>query len=171
MAQNNMAFSESKPLIDVTLAILYQEGQFLMQLRDDFSHIVHPGVWGFFGGHIEPGEAPDSGIRRELMEELAYMPPVLELFFAQSGNRADPQGNYRVRRSFYHGELTVPISSLVLGEGQDLALCSETEIRAGQKYSVKLDEVRPLGQSHQRALLDFMDSGLMYSVSVSSEKA
>ena len=36
------------PLIEVTAAILHQDGQFLLQLRDDFPHIVYPGVWGFF---------------------------------------------------------------------------------------------------------------------------
>ncbi len=54
-------------LPEVTMAILYQEGQFLMQLRDDFPHIIYPGVWGFFGGHIEIGENADIGIRRELL--------------------------------------------------------------------------------------------------------
>jgi len=162
-AHNNEASSErtleSTPLIDVTLAILYQQGRFLMQLRDDLPHIAYPGVWGFFGGHIEPGEAADSGIRRELIEELAYAPPVLDLFFTQSDDK--------VRRCFYHGELSVPVSSLVLGEGQDLALCSEAEVRAGQKYSVRLAEIRPLGKPHQQALLDFIDSGLMYSSPIS----
>jgi 8-oxo-dGTP diphosphatase len=141
------------PLVEVTLAILYREGQFLLQLRDDFPHIIYPGIWGFFGGHIEPGENADTGVRRELIEEIGYAPPQLALFCEQS------DGN--VRRYFYHGELVVPVSELQLNEGQDMALCSVEEIRAGEKYSQKLDEVRSLGKPHQQALLSFLESGLL----------
>ncbi len=143
----------SKPLVAVTLAILYRQGGFLMQLRDDFPHIVYPGYWGFFGGHIEPGEDADTGMRRELLEELGYVPPALTLF------REECNGN--IRRYYYYGELTLPLSELQLNEGQDLGLCSVEEIRAGEKYSEKLGEMRSLGKPHQQALLTFVDSGLL----------
>ncbi|NJM96018.1 MAG: NUDIX domain-containing protein [Phormidesmis sp. RL_2_1] len=143
----------SEPLVKVTLAILYREGQFLMQLRDDVPHIVHPGVWGFFGGHIEPGEDTAMGLRRELMEEIAYVPPQLTLFREAADSK--------IHRYYYYGELTVPTTELVLNEGQDLALFSVDEIVAGQKYSEKLAQVRSLGKPHQQALLTFLDSGLM----------
>ena len=123
-----------------------------MQLRDDFPHIVHPGCWGFFGGHIEANEAVDIGIRRELVEELGYLPPKLALFQQHADSSK--------RRYYYHGELTVPVSELQLNEGQDLGLCSVEEIRAGQKYSEVLGEVRSLGKPHQQALLKFLESGL-----------
>ena len=135
--------------IEVTLAILYREGEFLMQLRDDFPHIVYPGCWGFFGGHIEPGENADTGMRRELLEELGYVPPQLALF--------QEKFDGEVRRYYYHGPLTVPVGELQLNEGQDLGLCSAAEIRAGEKYSQRLGEMRSLGTPHQRALLTFMD--------------
>lgn len=142
-----------KPLVEVTLAILYRENKFLMQLRDDFDYIIYPGVWGFFGGHIEPGETPTVGVKRELDEEIAYVPPKLSLFVEQADEK--------VRRYFYHGELTVPIDALALNEGQDLALCSIEEIEKGEKYSEKLGEVRSLGKPHRQALLTFINSGLM----------
>ena len=148
-----MSASTTPPLVEVTLAILYHEGHFLMQLRDDFPHIIYPGVWGFFGGHIEPGEAADVGVRRELMEELAYVPPQLHLFLDEADDH--------VRRYYYYGELTVPLSELELNEGQDMALCSISDIQAGQKYSQKLSEVRSMGKPHQQALLSSLDSGLM----------
>ncbi len=141
------------PLRKVTLAILYREGQFLMQLRDDFPHIIHPGIWGFFGGHIEPGEDAYTGMVRELQEEIGYAPPQLLLFRQER----DAQS----QRYYYHGELTVPVSELKLNEGQDLALCSPAEIRLGEKYSAKLDEMRSLGKPHQKALLAFIESSLI----------
>lgn len=138
-------------LVEVTMAILHQDGKFLMQLRDDFPHIVHPGCWGFFGGHLDPGEDADTAINRELLEEIGFLPPALSLFEQQSDETK--------RRYYYHGELTVPISDLQLNEGQDLALCSVAEIRAGEKFSEKLGEVRSLGKPHQAILLKFMRSG------------
>ena len=57
-------------MIQVSLAILYQEGRFLFQLRDNIPGIVHPGVWGLFGGHLEPEETPELCLKRELIEEI-----------------------------------------------------------------------------------------------------
>ena len=126
-----------------------------MQLRDDFPHIIHPGKWGFFGGHLEPGESPDAGVKRELMEELAYVPPKLDLFEKQVDT-------YKIRY-FYHGELSVPVDQLSLNEGQDIALCSPEEVIAGERYSERIGEVRQLvNYPHQQALLSFMRSGLTH---------
>lgn len=124
-----------------------------MQLRDDFPHIIYPGLWGFFGGHVEPGEVAAVGVRREIEEEIAYTPPTLTLFLEEADEK--------VHRYYYYGELTVPLDELALNEGQDMALCSVSEVRAGQKYSKKLSEVRAMGQPHQKALLAFIESGLM----------
>lgn len=137
----------------VTMAILYRDRHFLMQLRDDFPHIVYPGIWGFFGGHIESGESSEAGVRRELVEEIGYVPTQIELF------REQIDTSYR--RYYYYAELTVPLSELQLNEGQDIALCSVAEIRSGQKYSEKLGEMRSLGQPHRQILLDFIESGLV----------
>ena len=149
----------SSPLVEVTLAILYQDGRFLMQLRDDIPTIVHPGIWGFFGGHIEPGEDATAGLLRELDEEIGYSPEQVALFRQQTEARTHD----RVRRYYFYGELCVPISDLVLSEGQDMALCSPAEIQAGEKHSLALGEVRQMGSHHRQALLDFIDSGLMHS--------
>lgn len=145
------------PIVEVTLAILHRDGQFLMQLRDDIPTIVHPGIWGFFGGHIEPGEDATAGLLRELEEEIAYRPESVTLFRQQMQDRA----NDRVRRYYFYGELAVPVSDLVLSEGQDMALCSPAEIHAGEKYSTVLGEVRRMGGHHRQTLLDFIESGLM----------
>jgi len=59
-------------MIFVALAILEQDGRFLMQLRDDIPTILYPGVWGLFGGHLEAGESPEIGLKRELKEEINY---------------------------------------------------------------------------------------------------
>ncbi len=67
-------------MIFVALAILEQDGRFLMQLRDDIPTILYPGVWGLFGGHLEAGESPEIGLKRELKEEINYEAPSLRYF-------------------------------------------------------------------------------------------
>lgn len=142
----------NKP-VDVAMAMLHRNGCFLMQLRDDFEHIVHPGCWAFFGGHIEPGEDILLGLKRELQEEIGYVPRSLSLFQQNEDKHK--------RRHYYHGSLSVPLSELQLNEGQDLALCSPEEILKGEKYSERLGEIRLLGKPHQQMLLALIESGLV----------
>jgi 8-oxo-dGTP diphosphatase len=134
----------------VAIAILHQNDQFLMQLRDDDPTIFYAGHWGFFGGHLEPGESPDIAIRRELQEEIGHVPAQLQLWQRHEDEE--------VIRFFYQGELTVAVSELELNEGQDIGLCGLEEIQRGIKYSPRLQEERPLGKPHQNALLTFIAS-------------
>jgi 8-oxo-dGTP pyrophosphatase MutT (NUDIX family) len=50
--------------------IVVDNGQYLLQLRDQKSGIFFPGHWGLFGGAIEPGESSEAALHRELGEEL-----------------------------------------------------------------------------------------------------
>lgn len=134
--------------VEVAIAIIYQDSKFLMQLRDDLPNILFPGHWGFFGGHIEPGEDADTGVRRELYEEIGHVPEIITPFERSEDDR--------VIRHFYQAELTVPVEQLALNEGQDIGLCTIEDIHRGYKYSAKLGEDRPLGNPHQKALLTFI---------------
>jgi 8-oxo-dGTP pyrophosphatase MutT (NUDIX family) len=135
---------------EVAIAILYQGDRFLLQLRDDIPTIAWPGHWAFFGGHLEPGEDPDTAVYRELQEEIGYDAPQLELF-----KRSESE---TVVRHVYHGPLAVPVESLVLTEGLDLGLWSVDDIHRGKRYSARAEEERPLGPPHQQILLSFLGS-------------
>ena len=135
--------------VEVAIAIIYQDDRFLMQLRDDLPTILFPGHWGFFGGHLEPGEDPETGVLRELQEEIDYRPTTITLF--------ERREDERVIRHFYHTELTVSVADLKLNEGQDLGLCTIEDVQRGYKYAPKLGEDRPLGAPHQKVLLTFID--------------
>ena len=139
----------SSQTIHVALAILYYQGQFLLQLRDNISSIRYPAHWGLFGGHVEPGETPDDAIQRELMEEICYVPPLLSEFrrYSDSG---------RVRH-VYHAPLAVDINQLVLQEGWDLGLLSPEQIRQGSAYSMQAARSCPLAPPPQQILLDFLE--------------
>ena len=138
----------SKQYIHVAIAILHQQNKFLLQLRDDIPGIIYPGHWGLFGGHIEPGETPDVAVKRELLEEIGYSPPILSKFDCYS----DPN----VVRHVYHAPLTVELNALVLSEGWDMDLLTPEQIKQGEHYSQKADQVRPLTPPTQQILLDFL---------------
>jgi 8-oxo-dGTP pyrophosphatase MutT (NUDIX family) len=54
--------------------LLDEQGRYLMQVRDDVPHILHPGALGLFGGGIEAGEEAEGAVRRELDEEIGFVP-------------------------------------------------------------------------------------------------
>jgi 8-oxo-dGTP diphosphatase len=134
----------------VAIAILYQNNKFLMQLRDNFPHIAHPGCWGLFGGHLEPGEVPDVTLQREILEEIGYQLPS----FAEFGIYS----NVKVLHHVFHAPLLVELDQLVLNEGWDMGLLTPEDIHKGACYSAVAGEIRPLGDIHQQIMLDFISA-------------
>ena len=122
--------------LEVALAMLQREGRWLMQLRDEIPSIVAPGCWGLFGGHLDPGERPEQALRRELLEEINWQPPVLEPVMVHHIHRRTAH--------VFHAELSVPLEQLQLLEGQDMALISAEELLAGSIWSTRLGTHRPL---------------------------
>lgn len=139
----------SMQYLHVAIAILHHQNKFLLQLRDDIPGIIYPGHWGLFGGHIEPGETPDIAVKRELLEEISYIPPALSKFDCYTDKN-------RVRH-VYHAPLTVELNALILNEGWDMDLLTPEQIKQGEHYSQKAAQVRPLTPPTQRILLDFLD--------------
>jgi len=135
--------------VEVAIALLYQDGHFLLQLRDNIPGILYPGYWAFFGGHLDPGEDALTGVKRELFEEIGYAPPRLDLFERRVSDT--------LIRNVFHGPLTVPVESLQLNEGWDLGLWSLDDIQRGVRYSAKAQAERPLGPPHRQILLAFLD--------------
>ena len=105
-------------LISTTGLLIDTQGRFLLQLRDDKPGIMHPGLWGSFGGRVEPYETPDDGFLRELKEELSWRPQSHTLYMSApfrtlADNDARSQLIY-----IYAAPLDVPLHALILGEGQ-----------------------------------------------------
>lgn len=122
--------------VDVALAMLQRDGRWLMQLRDEIPTIVAPGCWGLFGGHMDPGETPEQALRRELLEEISWQPPALELVMVHQIHRRTAH--------VFRAELSVTLEQLTLLEGQDMALVSGQELLAGSIWSTRLGTHRPL---------------------------
>jgi 8-oxo-dGTP diphosphatase len=117
--------------------ILHREGRVLLQHRDDKPGITAPGAWAIFGGHLEPGEEPDNGARREVAEELGLcLEGPLELV-----HQDEEAGRIRY---FYAAFLDVPPAELDLREGQGMALLAPEDL---DRY--------PLVPSHRAILRRF----------------
>lgn len=64
-----------KPARAAAAIIVFEDGRYLLQLRDQKPGIFFPGHWGLFGGATDPGESPEDAVRREIKEELGLSVP------------------------------------------------------------------------------------------------
>jgi len=143
----------------VALAILYQGDRYLMQLRDDIPTIAYPGVWAFFGGHIEPNEDPATAVIRELQEEIGYLAPTVTFWGCYDDELRfypDPEAAIGKLRYIFYAPLTVGLETLCLNEGWDWGLLSREDIDCGEFYSAQAQQTRPLGAPHRQLLLRFI---------------
>lgn len=89
--------SETLPTIIVVAGLLERDGTLLICQRHRDG--AFPLQWEFPGGKVEPGEACDAALRRELQEELGITAEIgLEVYRTR---HAYP-GKYTVELVFYH---------------------------------------------------------------------
>ncbi len=125
-----IAPKEGEGICTAAALLVTPDGRYLMQLRDDKAGISFPGFFSFFGGAIEPGEEPETGLRRELHEELEMEADDISYFSKFVFDAIYADGS--IRQRYY---LQVPIDagvieSLVLHEGADMQLMTADDIAA-----------------------------------------
>ena len=118
-----------------------------MQLRDNIPTILYPGYWAFFGGHIEAGETPEEAVVREIFEEIDYEMKTPQFLMSSESDQ--------VIRHVFHEPLTVPLSALTLKEGWDFDLVTVDDLRKGDRFSQRANQIRPIGPLHAEILLKF----------------
>jgi ADP-ribose pyrophosphatase YjhB (NUDIX family) len=121
-----------RDLIAVGL-IVAADGRILLQHRDAKPGLEGAGLWGLFGGHVEPGEHPTQTFLREMREELAWSPRHFELW---SIRNVDHDGWHATSHA-YAAHLDVPFDALVLGEGQGMALFAPDELPPNAVPSIR----------------------------------
>jgi len=103
----------------LSAAVLYVVGdRVLLRLRDDRADLPYPNHWDLIGGAVEHGETIHEAALREIQEEIALQGVGLEYFSNY------PMGTIN---HVFVAPLSVPVESLVLTEGQRLALVTEDE--------------------------------------------
>ena len=110
--------------------IVDDDGQLLLQHRDADPSITGAGLWGFFGGHLEPGEAPSRAFVREMAEELGWQPRHFEHYLTTDapplpGDKDYGRGNVS---HVFAAHLDLPFDQLTLGEGQAMELYAPAQL-------------------------------------------
>jgi len=102
----------------VAALIVLDNGQYLLQHRDNVPDIWYPGHWGCFGGAVDEGEDPLSALCRELYEEIEFKPQEVA-YFTRVDFDLTELGLCHFYRMFYIIPMTVADQArLVLHEGQ-----------------------------------------------------
>ena len=110
-------------MLESAKGIIYSQNQFLLQLRDNTHTISYPNCWSFFGGEIEYGETPWDGLKRELLEEIGWIPE--EGFFLNEWFDSKVQ----CKVFFYNISYTGNKNDLELNEGQSMEWFTVDEIK------------------------------------------
>ena len=117
-----------RPADAAVAIIVLEDRRYLMQLRDEIPQIFFPGHWGLFGGAMEPGEAAETALQRELREELAVDIDIARMHYFTEITFDFPVHG-RILRRFYEVSVSIAtFESMVLGEGADMRAFPAAEI-------------------------------------------
>lgn len=110
--------------------IVLEDGRYLCQLHSQRPGIFYPDYWGPFGGTVEPGESPESGLKQELLEELSLVIRSAE-YFTEFTFDFGFRGLSKVWWRYYIVPLESPeLGQLSLGKGRELRTFTAHELLA-----------------------------------------
>ena len=111
------------------LLLLTSDGRYLLQHRDDIPEIWFPGLWGCFGGALDPGEDLKTTAQRELEEELGIVVKrdELQYFTEFTFDFSQVGSDNKYRAYFVHTLKPGTEDTLALREGQAVAAFSEEQ--------------------------------------------
>ena len=145
--------SDTDDVVATVAAILVVErsGRVLLQLRDSLAPVL-PDKWSLVGGHLEPGEHPEAGARREVLEEsaLAIDGPLETVF---EGPLPSGRGSGLTYWHVFAAPTSAGDADIVVGEGADIVFVPPAEV-AGLDLAPSAARILPefLGSPLHRAL-------------------
>ncbi|HKS70081.1 MAG TPA: NUDIX domain-containing protein [Ktedonobacterales bacterium] len=114
----------------VVLVLLVDgQGRLLMQLRDEHAPAA-PNQWSLPGGHLEPGETPEAGARRELLEETGLRVEGPLALFRHELRPSSHQPGRTTEWHVYYAATTARDEDIVLGEGLAMRFIAPDAARA-----------------------------------------
>ena len=120
------------------------DGRYLLQHRDPLPGIFFPGWWGLFGGALEPGESPETALRRELQEELRLSPSTIGPFCTLGLDFSFAGLGPAERHIFVVPIDRADLNSMVLGDRYD----SQIQIQPDGSMSTATSPYHPISMNH-----------------------
>lgn len=115
--------------------LVLEDGRYVMQLRDALPNIFYPGHWGCFGGAVSDGETPLAAFKRELSEELEYIPQTCDEF-TQFDFDFSRLGQSKIYRIYYEVRVTdAAFRKFVLHEGAALEAIDGRDLLTTRKVT------------------------------------
>ena len=105
-----------------------RRGWLLLQERDEHAPVA-PNQWGVVGGHVEPGEDWEEGMRRELAEETGLEVGGLELWFDEVVQHSPKISTHLADHwKIWVARVDLTDDDVVLGEGRRIVFVDPTTL-------------------------------------------
>jgi len=124
----------------VGIFILNKKKEVLLQLRDNKEGIDYPGYWGIIGGEINNGESDLDAIKREIKEEINIIIQKIK-FISKLNIKRSNLTLKDTEISIFKGETDMPISEIIIKEGQKIKFFNLNEINNPKIISILKDYI------------------------------
>tara|TARA_Y100000816_G_C25810465_1_gene424254 strand:+ start:159 stop:587 length:429 start_codon:yes stop_codon:yes gene_type:complete len=108
-------------------AIIFHNGKYLLQKRDNKKNIFFPNFWGVFGGTVDPKETKEKAVIRELREEISLEMHLKKKIFSSYFN--SEIFKKKRDRTYYLCSFKSKNFNIVLNEGQKYKFFKIEEVK------------------------------------------
>ena len=115
-----------------SVVLVDRRGWLLLQERDELAPVA-PNQWALVGGHLDPGEAWEAGLRRELAEETGLTDVEgLELWFDEVVQHSPKVSSHLADHwKIWAAAVDLTDDDIECGEGRQIVFVDPTMVRSG----------------------------------------